>query len=90
MRTYPIIAWTIWRDAKDGHIAVQTHEIRAPGRLGRFLYWTGLVFGVLLGLGFATLAWTPSDPRPAAIGAAVGFIGLYLAGKAARYVLAGE
>ena len=68
----------------------QTHEIGAPGKLGRILYWTGVVFGLLLGVGFARLAWTPPDPRPAAIGAAVGFIGPYLVGKMARYVLAGE
>jgi hypothetical protein len=90
MRTYPVVAWMIWRDARGSHIPAQTHEIGAPGRLGRVLYWTGVVLGVLLGLGFATLAWTPADPRPAAIGAAVGFIGPYLAGKVARYVLVGE
>jgi len=56
----------------------QTHEIGAPGKLGRVLYWTGVVFGLLLGVGFARLAWRPPDPRPAAIGAAVGFIGPYL------------
>ena len=59
MRTYPIMAWTIWRNAGGDHKPAQMHEIGMPGRLGRVLYWTGVVFGVLLGLGFATLAWTP-------------------------------
>ena len=90
MRTYPIVAWTIWRNARGDHKPAQTHQIRAPGSLGRVLYWTGVVFGVLLGLGFTTLAWTPADPRPAIVGAALGFIGPYLAGKVALYVLAGE
>jgi len=90
MRTYPVIAWTIWRDAKGSHIPAQTQEIGALGRLGRALYWAGVVFGVLLGSGFATLAWTPADPRPAAIGAAVGFLMPFLTGRAALCVLAGE
>jgi hypothetical protein len=88
VRTYPIIAWTIWRDAEDAHTPAGTSRARI--KLGRALYWTGVTFGVLLGLGLATLAWTPADPRPAGVGAGIGFLLPFLTGRAARYVLAGE
>jgi drug/metabolite transporter (DMT)-like permease len=65
-------------------------ETTTIGRLGRVLYWTGILFGTLFAAFGAFAVWTPPDYRPALLLAAIGFAVPFLIGRAARYILAGE
>jgi hypothetical protein len=59
-------------------------------RLGRVLYWAGILIGTLLAAAGVAINWPDDTYGPAVLTAIVGFGVPFLVGRAARYILAGE